>query len=240
MTYLRKVAQDLLRLFRLSLEFIVGFHRFGRLGPLVTIFGSARIPSDSAYALMAERIGAECARMGFAVLTGGGPSVMEAANRGAKLAGGRTFGCNIRLPHEQRPNPYLDGVMTMRYFLTRKYMLTSYAYGFVVFPGGMGTLDEFFEIVTLMQTGKMPRRPIFLMGREYWGGMMEWLEGSALARGMIDRESLEIFRVTDDTNEVVRGLEWAKRHINEHGESHPVNREPKEAEAPQSAQKDPD
>lgn len=225
MNLLSKILLDLRRLFRLGVEFVVGFHRFGSLGPTVAIFGSARLPQTHPACFQAEFLAEKLGREGFTILTGGGPSVMEAANRGARQAKARSIACNIRLPHEQHPNPYVDYVMTMRYFFTRKYMLLSYASAFVVFPGGYGTLDEFFEIITLMQTRKLPRRPVILIGQDYWAGMLQWLQGTVLAQKTIDAESLEIFTVTDDLELAYQTLKRAKEQIDYHRQPHPINSE---------------
>ncbi|MCM2323368.1 MAG: TIGR00730 family Rossman fold protein, partial [Oligoflexia bacterium] len=162
---------------------------------------------------LARQVGARLAREGFAVITGGGPGVMEAANRGAREAGGKSIGCNILLPHEQRPNPYLDQVVTFYYFFVRKVMLVKYSYAFIILPGGLGTLDEMSEAITLIQTGKLYDFPVILMGTEYWRGFREWLEGTLVSSGAVSREDLDFLHCTDDPEEMaaiiqrtIRGL----------------------------------
>lgn len=225
MKLLSKILQDLIRLVRISREFIIGFHRFGNLGPTIAIFGSARLPETHPSYFQAEFLTEKLGREGFTILTGGGPSVMEAANRGARKAKARSIACNIVLPHEQRPNAYVDFVMTMKYFFTRKYMLLSYPSGFVIFPGGYGTLDEFFELITLIQTKKIQRRPVILVGTDYWAGMTEWLHGTVLAQKAIDPQSLELFTVTDDLELVFQTLKRAKEQIDYERQPHPINSE---------------
>ena len=148
-------------------DFIRGFRVLHVVGPCVTVFGSARIKSDSPYYELARKMGAAIAQLGFTVMTGGGSGIMEAAKRGAKDAGGRSVGCNIELPHEQKPNPYLDRFVTMHYFFVRKTLLVKYSYAFVILPGGAGTLDEMFEAITLIQTRKMTNFPVVIMGTDY-------------------------------------------------------------------------
>ena len=165
---------ELRRIVRIFFEFLRGFRSLHFVGPCVTVFGSARFPDGHRYYEMAREVGGGLGRRpGFTVMTGGGPGVMEAANRGAREAGGRSVGCNIELPHEQKPNPYLDFFLEFRYFFVRKVMLVKYSYGFVVLPGGFGTLDEIFETATLIQTGKIPGFPLVLMGSEYWKDLFE-------------------------------------------------------------------
>ena len=168
-------AQELLRAIRIFTEFMRGFRALHFVGPCVTVFGSARFRENHPYYALARQCGAELARAGFTVMTGGGPGIMEAANRGAKEAGGRSIGCNIRLPKEQQPNPYLDRWITFRYFFVRKVMLVKYSYAFITLPGGFGTLDEIFETATLIQTGKIREFPLVLMGREYWQPLLAFM-----------------------------------------------------------------
>ena len=209
----RRMLSDLWLLLRIAREFLVGFHFFGRVYPLVSIFGSARVPASHAAYEATRALAARLGREGFAILTGGGPSFMEAANRGAREVGARSLACNILLPHEQRANPYIDRLFTTRFFFSRKYMLISYSTAFLYLPGGYGTLDELFEVLTLIQTGKIPRRPVFLIGTEYWRGLEEWLRGEVLRIGAIGPESLPLFRITDDLDEVVSVLKRAKDEI---------------------------
>jgi uncharacterized protein (TIGR00730 family) len=155
-------------------DFIRGFRVLHFVGPCVTVFGSARIKSDSPYYELARKMGAAIAQLGFTVMTGGGPGIMEAANRGAKEAGGRSVGCNIELPHEQKPNLYLDRFVTMHYFFVRKMLLVKYSYAFVILPGGAGTLDEMFEAITLIQTRRMTNFPVVIMGTDYWDEILRY------------------------------------------------------------------
>ncbi|HTF35583.1 MAG TPA: TIGR00730 family Rossman fold protein [Myxococcota bacterium] len=179
---------ELVRALRIFAELIRGFRTLHFVGPCVTVFGSARFgEGHPAYAL-GRAVGRELARVGFTVMTGGGPGVMEAACRGAKDVGGRAVGCNIELPHEQVPNPWLDRHVTFRYFFVRKLMLVKYAYAFIVLPGGFGTLDELFEIATLVQTGKVKDFPIVLMGSEYWAPLVEQLRAMVGAGALSDQE----------------------------------------------------
>src|SRR5437660_446463 len=164
-----------MRVLRISWEFIKGFRALHFVGPCVTVFGSARFSDDHPVYDLARRTGALLARAGFTVMTGGGPGVMEAANRGAKDVGGRSIGCNIRLPQEQKPNPYLDKWITFRYFFVRKVMLVKYSYAFIALPGGFGTLDEIFETATLIQTAKIRDFPMVLMGRDFWQPLLDFL-----------------------------------------------------------------
>jgi uncharacterized protein (TIGR00730 family) len=194
------------RALRILSEFVHGFDALAEVGAAVTIFGSARTrEGDPMYA--AARTTARClAAAGFAIITGGGPGIMEAGNRGARDAGGLSIGCNIELPHEQALNPYVDISVNFRYFYTRKTMFMKYAEGFVMFPGGYGTLDELFEALTLIQTGKLHRFPVVLFGSAYWGGLLDWLRHCPLAEGKIDPDDLNLLRVSDSPQEVCRIL----------------------------------
>ncbi len=203
----RRRLEELLRILRISAEFLRGFRALHFVGPCVTVFGSARVPpGDPSYAL-AEQMGARLAALGLTVMTGGGPGLMEAANRGAKLAGGRSVGCNIELPFEQRPNPYLDLFVEFRYFFIRKVMLIKYSYAFVVMPGGYGTLDELFEALTLIQTRKIQNFPVLLLGTDYWKPMLEFIRSTMVERGTISSEDLDLFHVTDDVDEAIRVID---------------------------------
>ncbi len=212
----KKVTKDFVLILRVAKEFAHGFLFFSRVYPMVSIFGSARIPASHAGYEATRELAARLGRAGFAILTGGGPSFMEAANRGARDAAARSLACNIRLPHEQASNPYVDRVVTMRFFFSRKYMLISYSVAFIYLPGGFGTLDELFEVLTLMQTGKIPRRPVFLVGKEYWQGLETWLRCEVLGVGAIGPESLPLLRVTDDLDEIVETLMRTKEQL-DHG-----------------------
>jgi uncharacterized protein (TIGR00730 family) len=194
---------ELARAFRIFWEFVHGFRRMHFLGPCVTVFGSARFGEDHPYYRTAREIGMRLAQAGFAVMTGGGPGVMEAANRGARDVGGRSIGCNIRLPREQRPNPYLDRWITFRYFFVRKVMLVKYSYAFVALPGGLGTLDEIFETATLIQTGKISNFPLVLIGTEYWEPLVVFMRDRLVAQRTIDPEDLNRITITDSPAEAV-------------------------------------
>lgn len=189
------------RVLRIMSEFIEGFDTLSNLQKAVTVFGSARTsPSDPQYAAAVE-VGAALARRGFAVITGGGPGIMEAANKGAKLAGGKSVGCNIELPFEQDTNPYVDVSVNFRYFFVRKTMFIKYSAAFIIFPGGFGTLDEMFEAVTLIQTGKISQFPVILFGRHYWAGMFRWLQTRVLGEGKISDGDIDLMTLTDDPEE---------------------------------------
>lgn len=188
--------------------FIHGFRKLHFIGPCVTVFGSARFTETHPYYNLARMVGQEVAKLGFTVLTGGGPGIMEAANRGAKDVGGRSVGCNIILPVEQKHNPYLDYWVDINYFFIRKVLLTKYSYAFVVLPGGYGTLDEFFESITLIQTGKLSRFPVVLMGMEYHKHLMEHLHGM-ITQKTIAPEDAELFLFTDS-------VAAAAAHINKY------------------------
>jgi len=200
-----ELRTDDLRADRVHEEMLAGFRELCDLGPAVTVFGSARFRSGSRYYEMARELGGALADAGYAVITGGGPGVMEAANRGAKEHGGCSIGCNIRLPEEQAPNPYLDRVVTFDYFFVRKMMLLKYSSGFVVLPGGFGTLDELFETATLVQTRKMPRLPVVVMGVAYWEPLLRFARDSMLAEGTIEEGDVDFF-LTDRVSVALRHL----------------------------------
>jgi hypothetical protein len=202
-------VSELLRVGRIAAEFIRGFRALHFVGPCVTVFGSARFAPGHEHYELARSVGAELARVGLTVMTGGGPGVMEAANRGAKEAGGRSIGCNIVLPHEQKENPYLDRFVTFRYFFVRKVMLVKYSVAFVVCPGGFGTLDELFEAITLVQTKKIAGFPVVLMGRAYWQPMLDFIERTMREAGTISPEDVKLYHVTDDPHEAV---DWIGKH----------------------------
>jgi uncharacterized protein (TIGR00730 family) len=185
-------------------EFRAGFAAVDRIDrPAVSLFGSARLSEDSEPYRLAREAGRRFAEAGWAVITGGGPGVMEAANRGAKEAGGLSVGFNIELPHEQGSNPYLDISYTFKHFYARKVCFVKPAEGFVIFPGGFGTLDELFEALTLIQTGKAQNFPVVLVDSDYWGGLLDWVRGELLADGMISPEDLDLLHVTDDLGRAV-------------------------------------
>ena len=194
---------EFLRVVRIAIEFIRGFRALHFLGPCVTVFGSARLAEGTPFYEEARKLGGLLAESGFATITGGGPGIMEAANRGALEAGGMSVGCNIDLPHEQRPNPYLRRVVTFYYFFVRKVMLVKYSFAFVVMPGGFGTLDELSEALTLIQTKKIENFPIVLMGVDFWKPMMDFFEERLLSRGTIGPEDLRLLYVTDSVEEAI-------------------------------------
>lgn len=181
-------------------EFISGFRKFHFIGPCVTVFGSARFPETHPYYILARQVGGAMVNLGFSVITGGGPGIMEAANRGAKDAGGQSIGCNIILPVEQHPNDYLDSWVNINYFFIRKVLLTKYSYAFVVMPGGYGTLDEFFEAITMIQTGKLLRFPIVLMGRDYHTELEKHIE-RMVAEKTISPDDAALYLFTDSVAE---------------------------------------
>jgi uncharacterized protein (TIGR00730 family) len=189
------------RVLRIVSEFVEGFDALAEVGHAVTVFGSARARPGQPVYEAGMHLGAAIARRGFAVITGGGPGVMEAVNRGAKEAGGLSVGCNIELPHEQSLNDYVDLGIEFRYFFVRKMMFVKYAQGFVIFPGGFGTMDELFESLTLAQTGKIEHFPIVLYGSWYWKGLLDWLRDQGLKDGTISEEDLALLSITDDPEE---------------------------------------
>lgn len=197
---------ELGRLARITWEFFTGFRKLHFIGPAVTVFGSARFAEGHRYYELARAVGAELAALGFTTMTGGGPGVMEAANRGAHEAGGRSVGCNIVLPKEQEPNPYLDRFINFRYFFVRKVMLVKYSYAFIILPGGFGTLDELFETATLVQTGKIQRFPIVLMGTDYWQGLIDFVRGTMVPNETIDAIDFERLIITDDPHDAVHRI----------------------------------
>ena len=188
---------------RIFTECVKGFRTLHFVGPCVTVFGSARFKEDHPYYVLARELGAKLAQAGFTVMTGGGPGIMEAANRGAKDAGGYSVGSNIMLPVEQKPNAYLDRWVEFRYFFVRKMLLEKYSYAFVAMPGGIGTLDEIFETAVLIQTGKMKEFPFVLMGKSFWTPLLDYLKQTMLAAGTIDSADVERWFVTDSPAEAV-------------------------------------
>lgn len=197
---------ELLILFRAMRDFLTGFRTLHFVGPCVTIFGSARFHEGHPYYALTRDVGRRVSELGFTVMTGGGPGLMEAANRGARDAGGPSVACNIRLPHEQHTNPYLDRSVTCHYFFVRKVLLFKYSYAFVAMPGGIGTMDELFEALTLIQTKKIKSFPVILIGKDYWRPLLTLLEQMA-EHGAIAREDLRLFLITDDLDEAMRHLE---------------------------------
>jgi uncharacterized protein (TIGR00730 family) len=197
------IHTDTWRALRIQSEFVRGFDALAEIGPAVSVFGSARVGSRHRDYRDARRLGAALAESGLAVITGGGPGIMEAANRGAREAGGTSVGCNIELPYEQRINPHVNLAIEFRYFFVRKTMFVKYAAGFVIFPGGFGTLDELFEAVTLVQTGKIKRFPVVLYRSAYWAGLVDWLRRELVAGGMVNQEEMDLLIVTDDIEHIV-------------------------------------
>ena len=197
---------ELARALRIFVELLRGFRALHFIGPCVTVFGSARFAEHHPYYALARDVGAGLARAGFTVMTGGGPGIMEAANRGAREAGGRSVGCNIELPREQKPNPYLDRFITFRHFYVRKLMLVKYSYAFVALPGGFGTLDEIFETVTLIQTGKIQEFPLVLMGREFWRPLLDFFRDRLIAEETIAPDDIERIMLTDSVTDAVGSI----------------------------------
>ena len=193
-----KDSGDPWMVFKIIGEFVEGFDTMRDVGPAISIFGSARTRPDDPWYDMGAKVAEQLAKRGYAVITGGGPGLMEAANLGAPRAGGLSIGLNIALPMEQDPNPHQDLSLYFRYFFARKVCFAKYALGYVVLPGGFGTLDEFFEALTLIQTRKMSNFPIVLMGKDYWSGLLDWIQQTMLARGTISAGDLDLFHLTDD------------------------------------------
>jgi len=200
-------TRELGRAIRIFGEFLTGFRALHFVGPCVTVFGSARTPPGSRYYELARELGGRLASSGFTVMTGGGPGIMEAANRGAKEQQGYSIGCNIVLPCEQRPNPYLDRFVTFRYFFVRKVMLAKYSVAFVALPGGFGTMDELFEIATLIQTGKVHDFPVVVMGKDYWQPLFDFLRGPMQRERMIDAHDVDRIVFTDSPDEALAAIE---------------------------------
>ncbi|HTK92509.1 MAG TPA: TIGR00730 family Rossman fold protein [Verrucomicrobiae bacterium] len=194
---------ELWQALRIFKEFVRGFRALHFVGPCVTVFGSARFPEAHRYYGLAREVGARLAQAGFTVMTGGGPGIMEAANRGAKGVGGASIGCNIQLPEEQRPNPYLDRWITFEHFFVRRVMLVKYSYAFIAMPGGYGTLDEVFETATQIQTGKIQQFPLVLMGRDYWEPLLAFMRERLVAERTVEPEDVDRFIVTDSPEEAV-------------------------------------
>jgi hypothetical protein len=194
------------RIFRIMAEFVESIEVLSKVRNAVTIFGSARVKPEDKYYQMAEDLGRLLAKSGFAVITGGGPGIMEAANKGAAEAGGQSLGMNIRLPFEQKPNPYANIQIDYKYFFIRKVMFVKYAMAYVILPGGYGTMDELFEALTLIQTKRVKSFPVILMGRDYWQGLLDWLKNSMLENDMILPFDLEMIHIIDDPEEVVKHI----------------------------------
>lgn len=194
------------RIFRIMSEFVEGFEVLSKIKDAVSIFGSSRMKPNNRYYKLAEETAYLLAKEGYAIITGSGPGIMEAANRGAKRAGGLSIGLNIQIPLEQKPNKYVDTVLEFRYFFVRKVMFVKYAKAFVIMPGGYGTLDEFTEAINLIQTKRIPKFPVILFGKEYWKGLLCWLNEVVLRNGNISKEDLNLFKVVDTPQEVVKEI----------------------------------
>jgi len=205
------------RVLRIMGEFIEGFDTLASVDKAVTIFGSARIGPDDPHYDAAVEVSRLLAEAGFAIITGAGPGIMEAGNKGAKLGGGRSIGCNIELPFEQGANPYVDTLIHFKYFFVRKTMFIKYSVAFVIFPGGFGTLDELFEALTLIQTGKIYKFPVILFGRYYWAGLLRWLHARVLSEGKISEGDLDLMLVTDDPAEAAQAIISAYRSLGKTG-----------------------
>jgi len=194
------------RVFRIMSEFIEGFEELSELGEAVSIFGSSRTKPGTRHYKLAEEIAYLLAKDGYAIITGSGPGLMEAANKGARRAKGKSVGLNIQIPSEQKPNPYVDLLLDFRYFFVRKVMFVKYAKAFVILPGGYGTLDEFTEAINLIQTERIPKFPVVLFGKDYWQGMITWIKDVVLKHGNISKKDLDIFTLVDSPQEVVAAI----------------------------------
>ena len=211
------LALDSWRIFRIMGEFVEGFEGMAAMGPCVSVFGSARVrPRDVMYQKCVDTARL-LGKAGFGIITGGGPGMMEAANRGAREAGVASIGCNIELPFEQGTNPFVDVSIDFRYFFVRKTMFVKYADAFVIFPGGFGTMDELFESLTLIQTGKVRNFPVVLVGTKYWGGLIDWIRDTMAVEGKVSPDDLDMLYVTDDPDDVVKHVLARYRSDNGHG-----------------------
>jgi uncharacterized protein (TIGR00730 family) len=199
--------QESWRIFRIMAEFVDAIETLSGIERAVTIFGSARLKPEDPYYQKAEVLARKLVQKGFSVMTGGGPGIMEAANKGAAEAGGNSVGMNIRLPHEQKPNPFSNIHIDYKYFFIRKVMFVKYAVAYVIMPGGFGTMDELFEALTLIQTHRIKSFPVILMGSDFWKGLLEWIRETMLRERLIDQEDFELFQVMDDPEEVVRHIQ---------------------------------
>jgi len=204
---------DTWRMFRIMAEFVEGFEHLADISPAVSIFGSARVASDAPEYQLTERLARLLVQRGYGVITGGGPGIMEAANKGAAEAGGQSVGLNIELPFEQRPNPYATLQLNFRYFFVRKVMFVKYAIAYIVMPGGFGTVDELFEAVTLIQTNKIKPFPVVLMVKSYWEGLLKWIRDTMLAQGKVCSRDLDLLHLSDDPEEVVEIVDRFHRII---------------------------
>lgn len=208
-------SEDVWSVFKIMGEFSEGYDKLFKIGPCVSMFGSARTASDQNYYKIAQETAKKITQKGFGIITGGGPGIMEAANKGAQEGDGKSVGLGITLPHEQGLNAYVDKdyVINFNYFFARKVMFVKYAQGFIVFPGGFGTLDEFFEALTLIQTQKIEAFPVVLIGSEYWGGLVNWIETTMIENGTISGSDVNLFELTDDPDEAVQIIcDFYQRH----------------------------
>ena len=199
-------ARESWRIFGIMSEFVEATERLAAIKPAVTMFGSARVPPDSKYYMLTEQVARLLSDSGFSVISGGGPGIMEAANKGAFFGKSPSVGLNIQLPHEQKSNPYQDISQTFRHFFARKYMFVRFASAYVVMPGGFGTLDELMEALTLIQTGKARKIPLILVCSEFWGGMIEWFKGRLVSEGMVDPSDMDLIQVIDEPEKVVEAI----------------------------------
>jgi uncharacterized protein (TIGR00730 family) len=202
-----KYSEEAWRIFRIMAEFVDGFETLEKIEKAITIWGSARVKEDNIWYKKAVETAKLLAQKGYTIITGGGPGIMEAANKGASEIGAESIGLNIELPEEQKPNPYIKTLISFRYFFTRKVMFVKYTKGFIIFPGGFGTLDEFTEAITLIQTKRIHKFPVVLMDDEYWDGFIKWMNDILLKRGYIDKEDLKIFKVVNEPEEAVKIIE---------------------------------
>jgi len=202
-----KYSEEAWRIFRIMAEFVDGFETLEKIEKAITIWGSARVKEDDIWYKKAVKTAKLLAQKGYTIITGGGPGIMEAANKGASEIGAESIGLNIELPEEQKPNPYIKTLISFRYFFTRKVMFVKYTKGFIIFPGGFGTLDEFTEAITLIQTKRIHKFPVVLMDEEYWDGLIKWMSDILLKRGYIDKEDLKIFKVVNEPEEAVKIIE---------------------------------
>jgi len=206
------IREDPWRIFRIMAEFVDAFETLSAAGPAVTIFGSARLPASDPYYKLAVTLGSRLARQNLAVITGGGPGIMEAANRGAAKAKGKSIGLNIELPHEQEGNRFVNIPINFHYFFSRKVCFVKYSVAFIFMPGGFGTLDEFFELITLVQTQRIPRFPLILVGKSFWKGLLSWIDSTLEKNALISPGDKELFSLTDDPDEVLEiVMEFRKR-----------------------------
>jgi uncharacterized protein (TIGR00730 family) len=203
--YREDISNDIWSVFKIMGEFVEGYDKLLKIGPCVSIFGSSRLKPGDLYYEKAVDTAYKLTQMGFGIITGGGPGIMEAGNKGARRGNGKSVGLNIELPFEEVPNNFIDPHFSINfnYFFARKVMFVKYAQGFVVFPGGLGTLDEFFEALTLMQTNKISKFPVLLIGKEYWAGLMDWIKNTMMTYGTVSENDMELFHLTDDIDEAV-------------------------------------